>query len=151
MKRKLIIVADLGLLKAYNADFPAEQSPRLEQLDEVVLEDAHTRVIDKLSDLAGRHAAPAQKNWSAPLGDDHNMKLESKRRLVRQIAAHIERLVGEAGGDGCWLATQKEINHRILDELSPSVREHIQKNLALDLTKTGPKEVLNQFLNAGVY
>jgi hypothetical protein len=151
MKRKLIIVADLGLLKAYSADFPAEQSPRLEQLDEVVLEDAHTRVIDKLTDLAGRHVAPAQKNWGAPLADDHNMKLEYKRRLVRQLAGHIERLVGHAGGDGCWLAVQKEINHQILKELSPSVREQIKKNLALDLTKTEPKEVLNQFLNASYY
>ena len=76
------------------------------------------------------------------------MKLEYKRRLVRQLAGHIERLVGDAGGDGCWLAVQKEINHQILKELSPSVREQIKKNLALDLTKTGPKEVLNQFLNA---
>jgi protein required for attachment to host cells len=151
MKRKLIIVADLGLLKAYKADFPAEQSPRLEQLDEVVLEDAHTRVIDKLTDLAGRHIAPAQKKGSAPLADDHNMKLEYRRRLVRQIAGHIERLVGRAGEDGCWLAVQKEVNHQILKELSPSAREHIKKNLALDLTKVEPKEVLNQFLNASFY
>jgi protein required for attachment to host cells len=151
MKRKLIIVADLGLLKAYNVDFPPDQTPRLDQLDEVVLEDAHIRVVDKLSDMAGRHTAPAQKNWGAPLADDHNLKLESKRRLIRQIAAHVERLIGRAGGDGCWLAAQKEINHQILKELSPSIREHIKKNLPLDLTKTAPKELLEQFLNANAY
>jgi hypothetical protein len=151
MKRKLIIVADLGLLKAYNADFPPEQSPRLEQLDEVVLEEAHTRVVDKLSDVAGRHTSPAQKNWGAPLGGDHNLKLESKRRLIRQIAAHIERLIEREGGDGCWLAAQKEINHQILKELSSPVREHIKKNLPRDLTKTAPKELLDQFLHASSF
>jgi hypothetical protein len=148
MKRKLIIVADLGLVKAYDVDFPAEQTPRLEQLDEIVLEDAHLRVVDKFSDVAGRHTSPAQKNWGAPLADDHNLKLESKRRLIRQVAAHVERLIQRAGGDGCWLAAQKEINHQILKELSPSVREHIKKNLPRDLTKTAPKELLDQFLNA---
>jgi hypothetical protein len=47
MKNKLIIVAKLGLLKAYRLTFTPEQTPRLEQLEELVLEDAHSRVVDK--------------------------------------------------------------------------------------------------------
>jgi len=42
MKNKLLIVADLGLVKAYKVEFTLEQhTPRLEQLEELVLEDAH--------------------------------------------------------------------------------------------------------------
>jgi Protein required for attachment to host cells len=151
MKNKLIIVADLGLLKVYRLTFTPEQTPRLEQLEELVLEDAHSRVVDKVTDLAGRHISPTQKNWSAPLADDHNLKLESKRRLIRQLADHIERLIQRNDFDGCWLAAHKEINHQILNELPVAIRERIKKNLPLDLTKVGQKEVLDQFLNANFF
>jgi Protein required for attachment to host cells len=85
------------------------------------------------------------------LADDHNLKLESKRRLIRQIADHIERLIQRNDFDGCWLAAHKEINHQILKELSLAIRERIKKNLPLDLTKVGQKELLDQFLNANFF
>jgi len=50
MKSKLLIVADLGLVKAYNLDFTPNHTPRLEQLEEIVLEETHSRLLDKLID-----------------------------------------------------------------------------------------------------
>jgi hypothetical protein len=50
MKSKLLIVADLGLVKAYNLDFTPNHTPRIEQLQEIVLEEAHSRLLDKLID-----------------------------------------------------------------------------------------------------
>ena len=51
MKSKLLIVADLGLVKAYKLDFTTpNHTPRLEQLQEIVLEEAHSRLLDKLID-----------------------------------------------------------------------------------------------------
>ena len=148
VKNKLLIVADLGLLKAYKLDYTPNHTPRLEHLEEVILEEAHSRVIDKVTDMAGRHVSPTQKNWGAPLADDHNLKLEFKRRLIRHIANHIERLIERSGCDDCWLAAHKEINDQILEELPPLVRHRIKKNLPRDLTKAGQKELLDQFLNA---
>jgi len=55
MKSKLLIVADLGLVKAYKLDFTPNHTPRLEQLQEIVQEEAHSRLLDKLTDEAGRH------------------------------------------------------------------------------------------------
>src|SRR5260370_33356449 len=129
MKDKLIIVADLGLLKAYRLTFTPEKTPRLEQLEELVLEDAHSRVVDKVTDMAGRHISPTQKNWGAPLADDHNLKLEFKRRLIRHIANHIQRLIERSGCDDCWLAAHKAINDQMLEELPPLVRQRIKKNV----------------------
>ncbi|HEV3099244.1 MAG TPA: hypothetical protein VGY75_05985 [Candidatus Udaeobacter sp.] len=97
MKSKLLIVADLGLVKAYKLDFTPNHTPRLEQLEEIELEEAHSRLLGKLTDEAGRHSSPAQKNWGAPLADDHNFKLEFKRRLIRQISDHIRRLIERSG------------------------------------------------------
>ena len=62
MKSKLLIIADLGLVKAYKLDFTPNHTPRLEQLEEIVLEEAHSRLLDKLTDEAGRHSSPTQKN-----------------------------------------------------------------------------------------
>ena len=147
MKSKLLIVADLGLVKAYKLDFTPNHTPRLEQLQKIVLEEAHSRLLDKLTDEAGRHSSPTQKNWGAPLADDHNFKLEFRRRLICQISDHIRRLIERSGCDVCWLAAHKEINQKILDELPPAVCNRIKRNLPRDLTKVGQKELLDQFLN----
>jgi len=148
MKSKLLIVADLGLVKAYKLNYTLNGTPRLEQLEEIALEEAHNRFLNKVSDEAGRRGSPTRKNWGAPLADDHNSKLEFKRRLIRQVANHIQRLIERGGCDICWLAANKEINQKILEEFPPAVRNCIRKNLPRDLTKVGQKEMLDQFLNA---
>jgi hypothetical protein len=43
-----------------------------------------------------------------------------KRRLIRQICDHIRGLIERSDWDGCWLAADKEINQKILDELPPA-------------------------------
>jgi hypothetical protein len=82
MKDKLIIVVDLGLVRAYRIDLTPQKTRRLELVQEIVLEEAHTRLKDRVTDLAGRHRGSTQKNRSAPMADDHNLKLEEKRRLI---------------------------------------------------------------------
>ena len=148
MKTKLLVVTDLGLLKAYKVDHTPKGTRRLESLEEVVLEDARHRVVDKVTDLAGRHVAPTHKNWGAPVTDDHNLKLETRHRLIRRIADHIGQLIRRNDYEGCWLAAHKEINHQILDELPKSILARVEKNLPRDLTKAGQKELLEHFLNA---
>jgi len=146
MKDKLIIVVDLGLLRAYRIDLTPQRTPRLEQLEEVVLEEAHSRLIDKVTDLAGRYGAPTQKSRSAPKADDHNLKLEAKRRLIRKIAGRITDLIQQNATNGCWFAAPKEVNLQILSELPPAVRKRIQTTVPCDFTKLSPTEVLERFL-----
>jgi hypothetical protein len=73
---------------------------------------------------------PHPKNWGAPLADDHNLQLEFKRRLIRQISDHIQRLVERSGCDICWLAAQKEINQKILEDLPLAVCKRLLDQLA---------------------
>ncbi len=146
MKGKLIIVTDLGRLKAYRCEVTPRQTPRLEPLEEVCLEEAQGNVDEWVTDAAGRRAGSTQPAWGAPIADDHNLKLENERRLIRQISKHIEKLIQRIGKEGVWLAAQKEINHRIIDELPQGIRAQIEKNLACDLVKAHPPEVLEAFL-----
>jgi hypothetical protein len=146
MKDKLIIVVDLGLVRAYRIELTPQRTPRLQQLQQVVLEEAHERLKDRVSDLAGRQGSRTQKSSSAPKADDHNLKLESKRRLIRQIAGRIADIIRQNAKNGCWLAAPKEINLQILSELPPAARERIQKTVPCDFTKLSPAEVLERFL-----
>ncbi len=145
MKSKLVIVTDLGRLKAFRLDLTSKQNSRLEPLKEVVFEEAHRRLVDMVTDLSGRHAAPTRKQWGSPMADSHNLELEIRRRLIRRIARQIERLIQQESCDGCWLAAEKEIDHQILEELPQNIRKRIEKNLPHDLTKATQKELLERF------
>ena len=78
MKDKLIIVVDLGLVRAYRIDLTPQRTPRLQQLQQIVLDEAHTRLKDRVTDFAGRYGSPTQKNRGAPKADDHSVAV---RRL----------------------------------------------------------------------
>ncbi|MGC8989376.1 MAG: hypothetical protein ACP5MD_04570, partial [Verrucomicrobiia bacterium] len=54
---KLLIVTDLGLLRAYRRELTPMGTPRLELIEETRFEDAHVRVKDKVTDFAGRRGA----------------------------------------------------------------------------------------------
>jgi hypothetical protein len=143
----LLIAVDLGTLKAYRLEFTLQNTPRLEEVETAVLEEAHARMVELFTDLAGRRSAPTQKDWGAPLSDDHNLTLEFRRRLIRQLATRIECLIQGSEYRNCWLAAPQEITHQIVHELTPSVRQRIKRVIPCDLTKATPKEVLDQFLN----
>jgi hypothetical protein len=83
---------------------------------------------------------------AAPVADEHSLRLETKRHLVRQIARHMAHFIELEKWGECWLAADKEINHQILAELPPSDRARIRKNLPRDLTKVADKDLLELFL-----
>jgi hypothetical protein len=91
MKSKLLIVADLGLVKAYKLDFTPNHTPRLEQLEEIVLEEAHSRLLDKLTDEAGRHSSPTQKNWGAPLAAHKEINQKILDELPPAVCNRIKK------------------------------------------------------------
>src|ERR1051326_7360101 len=134
MKNKLLIVTDLGLFKAFNVHFTPRKTARLEPLAEFSLDEARRRFDDRVSDVAGRRAGPTRA-WAAPMADDHNFRLETRRRLIKRIAARIEQFIRRDGVDGCWLAAPGTIDHPLLQELPAAVRQRIEKTVPLDLTK----------------
>jgi hypothetical protein len=145
MKDKLLIVTDLGRFKAYKIARTLEGTWQIALLKEVVLEEAHHRVLETVTDLAGRRGGGAMRG-AAPLADEHSLRLETKRHLVRQIARHMAHFIELEKWGECWLAADKEINHQILAELPPSDGARIRKNLPRDLTKVADKDLLELFL-----
>ena len=149
MKNTLVVVTDLACLKAYRLENNhPNKSLRLELVEEFNNAEAHGKLGDKVSDLSGRfpRRTGAQHTTGAMSdGERHNIELESRKRLVRQLAQRLNRLLGSKEVERCLLAASREINHQLLEELEPLVRAKIEKNIPVDLTKLDRAEIMGHF------
>lgn len=156
MKNTLLVVADLGGFKAFKLENSEEspvangrikRSPRLEFLEEYHNADAHGRLVDKVSDLSGRfpRGTGLKAGGAMSDGERHNIELEGRKRLVRQLAQRLNALARNQEIERCFLAASKEINHQLIEELEPQVRAKIEKNVPSDLTKVERADILGYF------
>ncbi len=150
MKNTLVVVADLGCFKAFRLDDNhLNRSPRLELLEQFENPEAHGKLVEKVSDLSGRfpRRTGSANNGAGAMsdGERHNIDLEFRKRLVRQLAQRFNQLARGREIEACLLAASKEINHQLLEELEPTVRAKIEKNLPVDLTKLERVEILGHF------
>jgi Protein required for attachment to host cells len=148
MKNTLIVVVDLGCLKAFRVDNGVGRTPRLELIEQFDNPEAHNRLVERVTDLSGRFprgaAKPANGNVMSD-GERHNIQLEQRKRFVRDLARRVNSLARNEEIERCFLAASREINHQLLEELEPRVRAKIEKNLSADLTKIERADILGRF------
>ena len=145
MKKQLLIVTDLGSFKAYAVDNShLHSTARLELIEHFNPEQPHRKMGDKLNDLAGGYRAAGGKG-STPFGERHNIKLEERKRLIRQLAKRLNVLIGDGDVDSCYLAASKGIDQQILGALTPVAHAKIKRNLPVDLIKTSKEKLLGYF------
>jgi protein required for attachment to host cells len=149
MKNTLVVVADLGCLKAFRLENnQLGRTPRLELLDQFDIADAHGKLVDRVSDHSGRFPrGTAKSNGAGAMsdGERHNIALEQRKRLVRQLAHRLNMLARPLEVERCLLAASREIHHQLLDELEPQVRAKIEKYIPADLTKLERADILARF------
>jgi hypothetical protein len=147
MKGTLILLADLGCLKAFKLENgQANRSPRLEPVEEFSQPEAHERLVTEVTDMSGRfHRGATNVAGGMSDGERHNINLEKRKRLVRNLAGHVNRLAKDPEVDKCWMAASREISHPLLNELDPDVRAKMQTVVAADLTKLTRSEILKRF------
>jgi Protein required for attachment to host cells len=145
MKNIVIVVTDLGNFKAYKLEKTNLNTPRLELMRQDPPVNGHNRIVEKVSDQAGRYHNRANGKWATPWGEPHNIELEDRKRRVRHVAHELDSILRNDDVDGCWLAASKEINHQVLAELDPQSRAKILKNIPADLTRTDKSQLLNHF------
>jgi hypothetical protein len=149
MMNTLVVVTDLGCFKAFRLEnHQPDRTPRLELVEEFNNSEAHGKLVDKVTDLAGRF--PRSRGTANTIGamsdgERHNIELESRKRLVRGLAQRLNALVRGKDVERCLLAASLEINHRLLEELEPQVRAKIEKNVSADLTKLEHGEIMRHF------
>jgi hypothetical protein len=117
-------------------------------LEEFNNADAHGKLGEKVSDLSGRfprRTGVSGASGAMSDGERHNIELESRKRMVRQLAQRLNALARTQDFDSCLLAASREINHQLLQELDPQLRAKIEKIVAADLTKVERTEIMRHF------
>jgi len=144
--RRIIVVADLGHVKVYEMIRDPIEGQRIELKKSYDIVDAHGRMGERLSDEAGRFAMRGGKKGIKGYGEPHNIELESRKKLIKQISSDINEFIKDAKPSGWYLAASKGINNQILNNLEPSVKGLLKKNIVADLTKRHKSEILEYFM-----
>src|SRR5438552_2129234 len=141
----LVIVTDRGSLKAYRVNETPTRGPSLQLEQAFSMTDAHGRLIDKVSDLAGRfpvtEGAGAHRG-PASIAERTQLATETDRRIQKELADQIAKIVSQNGNDGWSFAAPAEIHTAIVDLLPAGVRQRIVEHVKSDLVKVAPRHEL---------
>lgn len=152
METKLIIVADLGLLRAYRpTQSTKDQQPHLKLIAELKPLAAHEKLSDQVSDQAGRFPSgggAAGVSGDLSSGEQLQQETEQDHRLIKIMADKINALLADKEVTHCLVAISAPIHKQLLDGLEPGVRKKIHQVLSSNLTKTDPNELLEHFEKA---
>jgi hypothetical protein len=144
----LVIVADRGGLKAYRINETPTRGPSLQLVQAFNLTDAHGRLLDKVTDQAGRFPVSngaGAHHGQASIAERTQLETETERRLCKQLADRIVDVVSRNGKE-CWsFAAASEIHNAIVDLLPAAVRERIVEHENADLVKVEPAKLTSRF------
>jgi hypothetical protein len=134
----LIIVTDRGSLKAYRVDETPTRGPSLKLVQAFNITDAHGKLVDKVSDLAGRFPVSdgAGGRHANSIAERTQLETETDRRIYKQLADQIAKIVESDGVEGWSFAAPAAIHAAIVDLLPASVRNRIVEHVKSDLVKT---------------
>ena len=142
----IVITADRGSLKAYQVNETPTRGPSLKLIQAFDITDAHGRMIDKVTDFAGRFPVTdgAGAHHGAAIGE-RKLETETSRRINRELADQIAKVVNGSGKQGWAFAAPSEIHSAIVDLLPDRIRNRIVEHVKSDLVKVEPAKLPNHF------
>jgi len=143
----LIIVTDRGSLKAYRVNETPTRGPSLQLVQAFNITDAHGRLVDKVTDLAGRFpvSAGVGGHHANSIAERSQLETETHRRIHKELADQIVKIVSHNGKEGWSFAAPAEIHTAIVDLLPAAVRGRIVEHVKSDLVKTEPAKLVTHF------
>ena len=142
----LIIVTDRGSLKAYKVNETPTRGPSLQLVQAFNITDAHGKLVDKVTDLAGRFPVSdgAGMHHGASISES-KLETETDRRIYKQLADQIVKIVNSDGVEGWSFAAAPDIHKAIVDLLPGHVRDRIVEHVKSDLVKIEPAKLPTHF------
>jgi hypothetical protein len=144
----LVIVTDRGSLKAYRVTETPTRGASLQLVQAFDIVDAHGRLVDKLSDLAGRFAvteSAGAHRGPASIAERTQLATEMDRRIQKGLADQITKIVSQNGRKAWSFAAPAEIHGAIVDLLPAAVRARIVEHVRSDLVKVEPAKLISRF------
>jgi len=156
----LIVVADLGELKAYRVDEEIVISPkdeaqvshkhnkgtliealRAELVTAVDFVEAHRKISEEVTDKEGNYKGA----FGSASGEPHNLELEIENRLLKEIAEALMRVVRDESPKAWHLAFPAEHKKALMDRIDPDVSTKLGTLIPEDLVKLKPEDLLKRF------
>lgn len=144
----LIVVADRGSLKAYRVNETPTRGPSLQLVQALDLTDAHGRLVDKVTDQAGRFPVGAGGDGGRhmnAIAERQTLAGEYQRRIYRELADRIVEILQREKVEGWSFAAPSEIYSQIAELLPRAVRDQIVEHVKSDLVKTEPAKLATHF------
>jgi hypothetical protein len=141
----LVVVADRGSLKAYRVDETPTRGPSLHLVQAFNTTEAHGKLIDKVTDFAGRYAADGAGAHPGASIAETKLENETERRIYKQLADQISKIVKSDGFEGWSFAAAADIHGAIVNLLPGDVRDRIVEHVKSDLVKTELAKLATHF------
>ena len=144
----LVIVTDRGGLKAYRVSETPTRGPSLRLVQAFNITDAHGRLVDKVSDSAGRFPVTngaGPHHGAGSIAERTQLATEMDRRIHKELADQITKIVSLDGKEGWSFAAPAEIHGAIVDLLPGAVRDRIVEHVKSDLVKVEPAKLVSRF------
>ena len=147
--QNLIIVADLGQLKAYTVSVVRRKdtaetgepvrkaSESLTLVTDIDYINAHLKAGEQVSDKDG--------NFVGSNGEPHDRLKENDKRILKNICNDIEKIVTSESHQAWCLAFPKAKNRQLNEMLSQQVKKTLRKSISSDLTKIAKDKLLSHF------
>ena len=143
----LVVVIDRGSLKAYKVNETPTRGASLQLVQAFDVTDAHGKLLDKVTDQAGRFPVSdgAGVHHGASIAERTRMETETDRRIYKQLADQIAKLVKSDGAEGWSFAAPAEMHSAVVDLLPNDVRQRIVEHVKSDLVKIEPARLSAHF------
>ena len=125
-----IIVADRGSLRAYRVQETPTRDPHLELVQAF-------EVTDVMNAASTRH--------ETPITDWPELEAEMDRRVCKELATEITKIVERNTGEGWSFAAPGSIHRKIVEQLASEIRERIVEHVESDLVKLPVAALLSHF------
>jgi len=123
------------------------RGPSLRLIQAFDLTDAHGKLVDKVTDLAGRFPVSdgAGGRHANSIAERTQLETETDRRIHRQLADQIVKIIDRSGKEGWSFAAPAEIHGAIVDLLPRAARDRIVEHVKSDLVKIESAKLPSHF------
>ena len=144
----LIVLANLGKLRAFRSKHDAAGREHLEEIDLDITIDPPIPLSQQVSDQAGRFPGGGESRTPGGMrhGESHGKTEEEKKRHISELAGAIARIVVAEGCTIWRFAAPTSINSRIVAQLPEAICERLLLNLHADLTKLPIEDIEDRLL-----
>jgi Protein required for attachment to host cells len=132
----LIILADRGGLKAYEVTATPTRGPRLHLIDDFEITGSERELPFNVE--SSRRHVTLTSDWPA-------LETETQRRICKQLADRIAKVVETKRAEGWSFAAEPSIHKAIIDLLPVAIRDRIVEHVPSDLVKIEPAKLRSHF------